>query len=126
MNITRDNIKLFAASVYDNQWCVSYDEFEKDYARITYIKRLINRYNRKKNVNLRLFLNHIICINNVFPGNVALILFAVMDEKDWNLISTFLIFLNYMPNIDFKIDGKSVKLDELVLDGNVLNNLKEL
>ena len=31
-----------------------------------------------------------------------------------------------MPNIDFKIDGKSVKLDELVLDGNVLNNLKEL
>jgi len=71
-------------------------------------------------------LNHIICLNNVFPGWVAKILLAEVDKNYWNLLATFLIYLKLMPIDDFWINGKRINVEVFELDGELLDRLREL
>lgn len=117
---------LYAARVYDNPGCISFLEFEEDYNRVKFIKSLLSRYINNKNVNMRMILNHIICLNNVFPGLVSQILLAEIDPELWNIIVTFLVYLNLMPVDDFLINGNLINVEDFNLDGKVLEKLKEL
>lgn len=126
MNFTSDNIILYAAKVYNNPGCVSFKEFEEDYSRVKYLKVLFAKYLNNKKVNMRIILNHIICLNNVFPGAAAKILFAEVETKYWNLVATFLVYLSLMPIEDFKINGEVLNLDSFQLEGNLYKDLEEL
>lgn len=126
-NLTKDNIKLYAASVYNNPGCASFLEFEDDYLRIKYIKTLLNKYVNKKKINIRILLNHIICIQNVFPGEAtANILFVEMEEATWDALATILVYLSLMPNKLTGINGRHVLLSSIELDTNLLETLKDL
>ena len=61
-----ENIIRFAMKNYDNPSCTGVDEFQEDFNRIKYIKRLFNRYQTSGTLRERLILNHIITIYNVF------------------------------------------------------------
>jgi len=125
-NITKDNAMLYAARIYNNPGCVSFSEFEEDYLRVKSIKALLSKYINNKKVNMRMILNHIICLNNVFPGGVAKILLAEFNKETWNLLATFLVYLNLMPIDDLCVDGERISIEEFQLDGAILEKLKEL
>lgn len=73
-----------------------------------------------------MIVNHIICLNNTFPGYVAQILLAEIDGKYWNILATFLVYLNLMPIDDFWINGERITVEKFELDGELLGRLMEL
>lgn len=126
-NLTKENIKLYAASVYSNPDCNSSLEFEEDYLRIKYLKSLVNKYLSNKKINIRILLNHIICIQNVFPGEAtAKILFVEFGGSSWNAIATLLIYLSLMPPIITGINKNTIRLSSISIDNNLLEILRTL
>ncbi len=92
-------------------------EFESDIKRIKYLKRLFRRYKITKSVKERLILNHIILLNNVFePEATARILFYKIDQRDYDVLKTFLMYLNILPDMIYGINGKKFKisLEEII------------
>jgi uncharacterized protein YwgA len=49
-----DTFMLYAMKAYDNPMCKSINEFNEDLNRIKYIKRLLNRYDKRKILKERL------------------------------------------------------------------------
>lgn len=113
--------------MYDNPGCVSLEEFDSDYSKVRYIKVLLNKHINNKQVNVRLIINHLICMRNVFPGDAtARILFTELDPSTWGILATFLTFLNMMPDSPFKLNGVVYSVDGFNVDENLLETLKEV
>lgn len=126
-NLTKDNIKIYAASVYRNPGCASFLEFEEDYLRIKYIKTLLYKYLNNKKINIRILINHIICIHNVFPGEAtSKILFTELSDSSWNVLATILLYLSLMPHEITGINGRTITPSSISIDSNLLEKLKEL
>ena len=112
-----DNIVIFAMKNYQNPSCKNIEEFQEDFNRIKYVKRLFNRYEKDGVLRERLILNHIITIYNVFGLEAATrMLFNRLDDKQYSLLKTFLTFLNYCPEQKFDgIDIVSIPLNATVV-----------
>ena len=84
-----DNIVNFAMKNYDNPSCKNIEEFQEDFNRIKYIKRLFNRYQSSGILRDRLILNHIITFYNVFGITAATrMLFNRIDENHFPILKT--------------------------------------
>jgi len=102
-------------------------EFEGDIKRTKYLKRLFRRYKVTKTLKERLILNHIILLNNVFgPEPTARILFYRIDERDYDILKTFLLFLNMMPDVVKGIKGKNIHSSEIMIDMNIAEILRKI
>ena len=112
-----DNIIYFAMKNYSNPSCKNVEEFQEDFNRIKYVKRLFNRYEQSGVLRERLILNHIITIYNVFGIEASSrMLFNRLDERQYSILKTFLVYLNYCPeNIFDNIDIVSVPLDSVII-----------
>lgn len=123
-NLTDDNILLYAIKSYENPICVM-SEFEIDYRRVKYIKRLIRRYKITGILKERNILNHLIIFYNVFGVEAATrILFFKTEEKDQNVLKSFLVFLNYMPTIIPGIRGINIMSNSIQHDESALQILR--
>ena len=72
-------------------------------------------------------MNHIILLNNVFgPEATARILFYKTDERDYDILKTFLDYLDIMPDFVYGIGGKTIESSELPLDMNVAEILRNI
>ena len=116
-SLNDDNIVIFAMKNYQNPSCKNIEEFQEDFNRIKYVKRLFNRYEKDGVLRERLILNHIITIYNVFGLEAATrMLFNRLDDKQYSLLKTFLTFLNYCPEQKFDgIDIVSIPLDATIV-----------
>ena len=105
MQVLNDsNFLLYAASNYTNPSVYDTDEFYEDLNRFKYIKKLFYRYYEKNELRERLILNHLITLYNIFePTACTRMLFYRIDEQYWPALKTFLLFLNYMPNVVYQI-----------------------
>ena len=121
--ITDDTFLVIAMNHYDNPQCTSLEEFEEDLKRFGYLKRLFGRYTDNNDLKERLILNHLIVLYNLFGVTTTEMLFFKIDRHHWDLLSTFLVFLDKMPG---KIPEFSVVLDDLQLDSKVLSVLRGL
>jgi hypothetical protein len=102
-------------------------EFEGDIKRTKYLKRLFRRYKVTKLIKERLILNHIILLNNVFGLEAtARILFYKTDERDYDILKTFLSYLNLAPEVVYGIRGKNIILTDIPLDTNVAEILAQI
>ena len=112
-----DNIVYFAMKNYQNPSCKNIEEFQEDYNRIKYVKRLFNRYEQSGVLRERLILNHIITIYNVFGVEASSrMLFNRLDERQFSILKTFLVYLNYCPENKFdNIDIVSIPLDTTII-----------
>jgi hypothetical protein len=100
-------------------------EFEVDYGRVKYIKRLIRRYKVTGDLKERNILNHIIIFYNVFGVEPATrILFFKTEKKDMDVLKAFLVFLNYMPKFVLGIRGINISSDDIVCDEKALAILR--
>ena len=95
--ITRDNWLLFAQHSYDNPTLAKEQEFYDDIKRFKYLKRLFRKYEITGKIKVRLAVNHIIVLQNVFgvEAAVTLLLFKV-DKQYWYILKTILDYLGYL------------------------------
>lgn len=105
---------LFAAKSYNNPQCMTEEEFQEDLQRFKYLKRLFNRYETNGELTERLILNHLIVIYNVFGIREANhMMFYKIEEKNWSVLKTFLVYLNYLPEeqyVEVPLDPKVVEV----------------
>ena len=125
-NLNEDNFVMYAMKCYTSPHCIV-SEFEGDIKRTKYLKRLFRRYKITKSLKERLILNHIILLNNVFgPEATARILFYKTDERDYDILKTFLGYLDIMPDFVYGINGKTVVSSEIPMDTNVVEILRRI
>ena len=95
--ITKDYWLLFAQKHYDNPTLEKEAEFYDDLKRFKYLKRLFRKYEVSGKLKVRLALNHIIVLQNVFgvEACVTLLLYKI-DVKHWSILKTLLTYLDYL------------------------------
>ena len=95
--ITKDNWLLFAQHHYDNPTLQKEQEFYDDIKRFKYLKRLFRKYKTTKNIKIRLVLNHVIVLANVFGVEAACVLLLYKVEKIyWSYLKSVLVYLDYL------------------------------
>ena len=125
-NLNEDNFVMYAMKAYNSPHCIM-SEFEGDIKRTKYLKRLFRRYKVTKSLKERLILNHIILLNNVFgPEHTARILFYKIDERDYDILKTFLSYLNIMPNEVLGINGKNIYSSDVPLSNDIIEVLRRI
>jgi hypothetical protein len=125
-DLNEDNFVMYAVKCYTSPSCLM-SEFEGDLKRTKYLKRLFRRYKATKNIKERLILNHIILLNNVFgPEATTRILFFRIDEKDYDSLKTFLLFLNILPKTVMGIRGKNIDTDLISVDMRIADILRKI
>jgi len=125
-DLNDENFLIYAMKAYNAPHCIM-SEFESDIKRTKYLKRLFRRYKVTKSLKERLILNHIILLNNVFdPESTARILFYKIDERDYDILKTFLSYLNIMPDMIYGINGKNISTADIPIDVNVAEILRNI
>jgi hypothetical protein len=121
--LNEDNFLVYAMHHYDNPQCHSVEEFEEDLKRFLYLKKLFSRYRNDGELRERLILNHIIVLYNIFGDATTNMLFFKIDEECWSALTTFLIYLNRMPD---SIVEHNIKTSSITLDENIINVLRTI
>jgi hypothetical protein len=125
-DLNDENFMIYAMKCYTAPNCII-SEFESDIKRTKYLKRLFRRYKITKTLKERLILNHIILLNNVFgPEPTARILFYRIDERDYDILKTFLIYLGIMPDSIKGVNGKNIQSAEIPVDLNIAEILRQI
>lgn len=95
--ITKDNWLLFAQTNYDNPTLEKEVEFFDDIKRFKYLKRLFRKYEITGDIKIRLVLNHLIVLQNVFGAEVSItLLLYKVDKKYWPALKSCLNYLEYL------------------------------
>ena len=116
--ITKDNWLLFAQHNYDKPILNSEQEFYDDLKRFKYLKRLFRKYKITGNIKVRLAVNHIIVLQNVFgvDASITLLLYKI-DKSYWPTLKSILDYLGYLyPH----------ELEEVKVDKNIVELLGKL
>ena len=116
--ITKENWLMFALRNYENPTLEKEAEFYDDLKRFKYLKRLFRKYKMTGEVKVRLVINHVIILTNVFTVEAAitLLLFKI-DREYWSILKPVLNYLNYLypDELDGVIEDIRIKrlLEEL-------------
>lgn len=125
-NLTTDNYILYAMKSYDKPNCIM-SEFKEDMKRFNYLKRLFLRHRKYGEIRERLILNHLVVIYNLFGIESATrLLFYKIDPQDYNALKTYLIFLNFMPEIVRGIRNKNILSCDIEVDLEIAERLREI
>ena len=125
-DLNEDNLVLYAIKNYTSPNCLM-SEFESDLKRTKYLKRLFRRYKATKSLKERLILNHIILLNNVFgPEATIRILFYRVDESDYDVLKSFLSYLNLLPKTVVGIKGSIIMTDAIPSDEYITGILEKI
>ena len=121
------NFLIYAAKHYDRPHILQL-EFEDDLKRIKYVKRLLRKYRQTDEFKERLVLNHVIILSNVFGVEATTnMLFFKVDQEDYPLLKTILIYLNYMPSrLNVTFDKYYVRQEEIPVDLSIANILRNI
>lgn len=127
LDLNDDNFAIYAAKNYDRPHIIA-SEFEDDLKRIKYVKRLLRKYRQTGDFKERLILNHVIILSNVFGIEATVnMLFFKVDEDDYPLLKTILLFLNFMPNrLTVSFNKYYVKQEDITIDLSVAKQLREI
>lgn len=125
-NLSENNILLYAIKCYDKPNCIK-SEFDDDYKKFRYIKRLLQKYRLTGEIKERLLLNHLVVLQNVFgvEGSTRMLFFRI-DERDYKTLKTFLIYTSAMPEKVSGIKGKDIISSDIALDATIVEILRQL
>lgn len=121
--LTEDNFLTYAMHHYDNSQCYSLEEFNDDLKRFLYLKKLFNRYKNEDDLKENLILNHLIVIYNIFGEQATNMLFFKIEKEYWDVLATFLVFLNRMPE---ELPQYGFKLSDVMLDDKIIKTLRKI
>lgn len=124
-DLNNDNFLIYAMKAYDKPSCLM-SEFKEDMKRFNYLKRLFHKYRKNEELRVQLVLNHLIVIYNVFSVEPATrMLFYKISKDDYSSLKTYLLFLNYMPNIVKGIKGIDVRSSDIQVDMRIADELRK-
>jgi hypothetical protein len=121
--INENTFVIVAMHHYDNTQCTGLSEFEEDLKRFVYLKKLFGRYKDNGELKERLILNHLITLYNLFGIVTTELLFFKIDKQYWDILATFLVFLNKMPD---QVPEFAIRLADLNLDQKVIDALRNI
>lgn len=121
--LNEGNFIVYAMHHYDNPQCHSLQEFEEDIKKFLYLKKLISRYKNNDELRERLILNHIIVLYNIFGESATRMLFHKIDESCWDVLVTFLVYLDRMPS---ELPEYGIILSDIVLDETIISTLRKI
>jgi hypothetical protein len=125
-NLTSDNLIIYAMKAYDRPDCIM-SEFKNDMKRFNYLKRLFLRYRKDGELRERLIINHLVVIYNLFGTEVSTrILFYKMSKEDYSTLKTYLLFLNFMPEIIRGIKGRNLISADIPVDMKIADVLRKI
>ena len=126
-DLNDDNFLIYAAKSYDRPHMLQ-SEFEEDINRLKYIKRLLRKYRQTGEFKERLILNHVIILSNVFGVEAATnMLFFKIDDEDYPILKTILIYLNYLPaHLKVTFHKYYVRQEEIPVDLKIANILRTI
>ena len=125
-NLNDDNFLLYAAKHYVSPHYIQ-QEFFHDLKRIKYIKKAFYSYREKQILKERLILYHIILLYNVFDTDACTkMLFFKINVVDRPVLKTFLVYLNYMPDIVMGINGDNIYSSDICLDNTIITTLRNI
>ena len=124
--LTEQNYIMFAMKHYQNPQCLNIEEFHNDLKRIKYIKRLFSRYVSSGDLKERLILNHLIILYNSFGVEATKLLFFKIDKQYWPHLKTFLVFLQYMPEVLYNVSEKPILSTDIALDSKIIEVLRKI
>jgi hypothetical protein len=113
----------YAMHHYDNPQCSTVTEFEEDLKKFLYLKKLFTRYKKNDELKERLILNHLIVLFNLFGESANKMLFYKIEKEDWNVLTTFLHYIQRMPEF---IPETNVRATDLALDERVIKELRKI
>ena len=116
--LTSENFLLFAIKNYENPQAVTKEDFEKDLNHFKYIKRLLKRYRNTGELKAHLLLNHFIILYNIFGEGTTAMLFYKIEEEMWEIMKTFVVFLDKLP------EYPHCYIHDVVIDDYCLSQLK--
>lgn len=128
MNDLNDgNFLIYAAKNYDRPQILQ-SEFESDLKHIKYIKRLLRKYRQTGEFKERLILNHVIILSNVFGVEATVnMLFLKIDDEDYPILKTLLIYLNYLPTrLKLTFNKYTIRQEEIPVDLSIADILRNL
>jgi hypothetical protein len=126
-NLTDDTFLMYAIKHYNNPSCRGIQDFNDDLRRLRYIKRLLGRYRQTGVIKERLVINHLVVFFNVFGVEAATrMLFFKIKESLWPELKTFLVYLNYMPQVVIVSQGLRLPESEIPLDQVLVEILRKL
>ncbi len=123
--INDDNFLLFAAKHYDNPQCFDDEEFFEDLKRIKYMKRLFKKYQETGEIKVRLVLNHLIVLNNLFGPYATSRMLLVKMKGYETYIKPFLDYINILPETIDNINSfKVIHTHKITSDPNITIKLR--
>ena len=124
--IDESNVLLHAARHYDNPNCFDTVEFYEDLKRVSYVKRLFNKYRLTGDIKVRLTINHLIVLYNVFGSFASIILFVKLRDY-LDILIPFLIMIGKCPNKveNIGIENETIITSNVVLEPGIVHTLKK-
>lgn len=96
--LSSKELSTYVRQFYHNPHEFLDEEFKKDFKLFLYTKRLIKRHMNNYKINLRIILNNIIILSNLFGAKPAsIILLFSCGEDMWSPLKSFLSYLNIIP-----------------------------
>lgn len=125
-NLTTENFILYAANNYISPHYIE-DEFFEDIRRFKYIKGSFRKFYYKNTINDRLVLNNIIMSYNVFNVDACTrMLFLKINPEYYSILKTFLVYLNYMPDVVQSINGNDLFSSDIEIHKELANILRKI
>jgi hypothetical protein len=127
-NVSDDNAILYAAKAYENPQCLTEMEFNEDYKRFDYVKRLCSRYLQTSTMSQRLMLNHLVLLLNVFgvEATVRLVFLRCNEPQMYRVVKPFMLYLNVLPLVVRGICGADIYTENIPLDTKLLEQIRAL
>jgi hypothetical protein len=126
IDLNPDSVMIYAIKSYDKPTYIK-SELKEDLKHLSYVRRLFRRYHQYGELRERLILNHIVILYNIFgvPAATRLLFYHVRTE-DHAILKTFLVFLNYMPEVVTGIRGKTIRSTNLQVDQTIVEVLRKI
>lgn len=125
-DLNNENFLMYAMKAYEKPNCLM-SEFKEDIKRFNYLKRLFHKYRKTKDIKEQLVLNHLMIIYNVFGVEPATrMLFYKISKEDYSSLKTFLLFVNFMPNVVRGIKGNDIRSSDIDVDMDIANSLRKI
>lgn len=123
--LNKDTFTQYASENYDNPNCVGPEEFFDDIKRINYVKRLFRRYEVTGELCVRLIMNHIIVLHNLFGITpcVAILFYRIPEYHSY--LKPFLDYINILPDT-LLLNGHLIIMDHIEDDPKIMEALRNL
>ena len=111
MELSRENLPVYASRFYTNSLCVGLDEYMEDLSRYRLVQKLSKKIGLGRSENIRLLCNHVVCFTNNFQVDAAKkILMFEAEPVEKEVIKTILNYLGFlevdeMKNIAFNLNA---------------------